>query len=106
MPVLTQSLASTDKDDFEISSLPPVFSRSGWTVYLDDVAPLDTQGRSCTEKWLGGLAADEAAIIIVRPDGYVGSIGRWDATESTSGQSAAQWLDDYFGGFLQVPAAN
>ncbi|KAF5505024.1 Phenol hydroxylase [Colletotrichum siamense] len=99
-------ITSTDKNDFEISSLPPVFSRSGWTVYLDDVAPLDTQGRSCTDKWLGGLAADEAAIIIVRPDGYVGSIGRWDTTESTSGQSAAQWLDDYFGGFLQVPAAN
>ncbi|KAF9877016.1 FAD binding domain-containing protein [Colletotrichum karsti] len=97
-------ITSTDKNDFEISSLPPVFSRSGWTVYLDDVAPLDTQGRTVTDKWLGGLGADEAAVIVVRPDGYVGSIGRWNTTESTAGQTAAQWLDDYFGGFLQVPA--
>ncbi|TDZ19572.1 Aromatic hydroxylase fmpF [Colletotrichum orbiculare MAFF 240422] len=99
-------ITSTDKNDFEVSSLPPVFSRSGWTVYLDDVAPLDTQGRSCTEKWLGGLAADEAAIVIVRPDGYVGTIGRWDTAQTGAGSSAAQWLDEYFGGFLQVPPSS
>ncbi|KAF6837151.1 phenol 2-monooxygenase [Colletotrichum plurivorum] len=96
-------ITPTDKNDFEIASLPPLFARSGWTVYLDDVAPLDTQGRSCADKWLGGLAADEATLVLVRPDGYVGAVGRWDATGGAdAGSSAAQWLDDYFGGFLQV----
>ncbi|KAK1657937.1 FAD binding domain-containing protein [Colletotrichum godetiae] len=96
-------ITSTDKNDFEVSSLPPVFSQSAWTIYLDDVAPLDTQARSCTDKWLGGLGTDEASLIVVRPDGYVGTIGRWQATESGTGGIAAQWLDDYFGGFLQAP---
>ncbi|KZL87492.1 fad binding domain-containing protein [Colletotrichum incanum] len=95
-------ITSTEKNDFEIASLPPLFSQSGWTVYLDDVAPLDTQGRSCTDKWLGGLGSDEAAVIIVRPDGYVGSIGRWSATNRGAGELAAKWLDNYFGGFLQA----
>ncbi|GKT41124.1 phenol hydroxylase [Colletotrichum spaethianum] len=95
-------ITSTNKDDFEIASLPHLFSQSGWTVYLDDVASLDTQGRSCTDKWLGGLGPDEAAVIIVRPDGYVGSIGRWSATDRGVGELAAKWLDDYFGGFLQI----
>ncbi|KAL0943449.1 phenol 2-monooxygenase [Colletotrichum truncatum] len=99
-------ITSTDKNEFEISSLPELFARSGWTIYLDDVAPLDTQGRTCTDKWLGGLGTDEAAIIIVRPDGYVGSIGLWKTTEPTAGHSAAQWLDDYFSGFLQVTGAS
>lgn len=70
---------------------------------MDDVAHLDTQGLSCTDKWLGGLAADEAAIVVVRPDGYVGSISRWCDAASGAGESAAQWLDDYYDGFLQAP---
>ncbi|KAK2029136.1 FAD binding domain-containing protein [Colletotrichum zoysiae] len=95
-------ITSTDKNEFEIASLPPLLARSGWTVYLDDVAHLDTQRRSCTDKWLGGLAHDEAAVMVVRPDGYVGSIGRWSAVDRGAGELAARWLDDYFGGFLQV----
>ncbi|KAK1998852.1 FAD binding domain-containing protein [Colletotrichum falcatum] len=96
-------ITSTDKNEFEIASLPPLLARSGWTVYLDDVAHLDTQGRSCTDKWLGGLGPDEAAVMVVRPDGYVGSVGRWGAADRGAGELAARWLDDYFGGFLQVP---
>ncbi|KAK2044845.1 FAD binding domain-containing protein [Colletotrichum somersetense] len=95
-------ITSTNKNEFEIASLPPLLAQSGWTVYLDDVAHLDTQRRSCVDKWLGGLAHGEAAVIVVRPDGYVGSISRWSAADRGAGELAAQWLDDYFGGFLQV----
>ncbi|KAK1984000.1 FAD binding domain-containing protein [Colletotrichum cereale] len=95
-------ITSTDKNEFEISSLPPLFAQSGWTVYLDDAAHLDTQGRSCTDKWLSGLVDEEAVVIIVRPDGYVGSIGRWSAADRGAGELAAQWLDDYFSGFLHI----
>ncbi|KAK1572709.1 FAD binding domain-containing protein [Colletotrichum navitas] len=95
-------ITSTDKNEFEIASLPPLLAQSGWTVYLDDAAHLDTQGRSCTDKWLGGLLPNEAGVIVVRPDGYVGSISRWSTTDGGAGELAAQWLDDYFGGFLHV----
>ncbi|CAK7219071.1 hypothetical protein SCUCBS95973_003700 [Sporothrix curviconia] len=95
-------ITSTDKSAFEIAQLPPLLASSPWTVYLDDVAALDTQGRHCIDKWLGGLGSAEAAVINVRPDGYVGSVGRFAAT-AQAGVAAAQWMDAYYGGFLQVP---
>ncbi|KPM34924.1 hypothetical protein AK830_g11653 [Neonectria ditissima] len=102
--LITYSLiTSADKKDFEIASLPQFLSQSGWTVYLDDVPNLDTQGRRCTDKWLGALESNEAAIVTVRPDGYVGAVKRWSASDSGAGESAAKWLDGYFGGFLKVP---
>lgn len=95
------------KSSFEIDQLPPVLAASPWTVYLDDVAHLDTRGLSCTEKWLGGLQPGEAAIVNVRPDGYVGSVRRWGGSGGVAGaaegREAAAWLDSYYGGFLQVP---
>lgn len=95
-------ITSTEKSNFEIASLPPLLSKSKWTVYVDNVAHLDTKGRTCTEKWLGELGPEQVAIINVRPDGYVGSIMRFSITGENTGHVAAQCLDDYYGGFLQV----
>lgn len=94
--------ASTEKSKFEIASLPPLLSKSKWTVYLDNVAHLDTKGRTCTEKWLGEVGPEQVAIVNVRPDGYVGSIIRFGTSGEHTGQAAARCLDDYYGGFLQV----
>jgi hypothetical protein len=95
--------APTEKSLFEIADLPPLLARSPWTIYLDNISVLDTKKLTCTEKWLGGLADGEVAVIVVRPDGYVGSIERWDAGDRETGRQAAQSLDTYFGGVLQVP---
>ncbi|KAM5355163.1 hypothetical protein ACJ41O_001809 [Fusarium nematophilum] len=95
-------LTTTEKKDFEIDQLPAIFSQSPWTVYLDSVPNLDTQGKVCTAKWLGQMAEGEIAIINVRPDNYVGSISRWNTAEESSGRSAAAWLDAYYEGFLQA----
>lgn len=98
--------ASTPKPNFEISDLPPILSRSPWTIYLDDVPDLDTQGSTCTDKYLGSLAPNEVVIMNVRPDGYVGSMKKWDLGGAEDplalGQDAAAWLDGYFRGFLAV----
>ncbi len=102
----SSSAATTPKDQFEITDVPPLLQDSRWTIYLDNVPELDTRGMHCTEKWLGRLAPGEVAIANVRPDGYVGSVGRWDASLDESGMAAAKWLDDYYRGFLKVPATN
>lgn len=94
--------AATKKHHFELESLPAILAKSQWTIYLDDVADIDTQGRGCIDKYLGGLEQGEVAIINVRPDGYVGSIGRFTA-DAKAGEEAARWLDEYYDGFLQVP---
>ncbi|PGG97858.1 hypothetical protein GX51_07100 [Blastomyces parvus] len=86
----------TAKADAEITALPALLQASRWTFYLDDVMT----GGGCTEKWLGDVAADEVAIVNVRPDGYVGSIGRWGAGQD-AGRKAGEWLDAYYGGFLK-----
>lgn len=87
-------VTTTPKSEVEISDLPPVLQQSRWTFYLDDV---EGQKEGCTEKWVGKLNADEVVILNVRPDGYVGSLRRWNIQ---SADGAKAWLDVYYGGFL------
>jgi phenol 2-monooxygenase (NADPH) len=98
-------VTATPKSQFELEELPPLFARSPWTVYLDDVPHLDTRGQTCMRKWVGegALGAQEVAVMNVRPDGYLGSVQKWQASEPGAGEQAARWLDEYYGGFLQVP---
>ncbi|KAL2889414.1 FAD binding domain-containing protein [Ceratocystis lukuohia] len=96
-------ITTMPKDDIEISDLPALLQDSKWSFYIDNVPDLDTRGIHCTNKWLGSLGPGEVAIVNVRPDGYVGSIGRWDSSVDNTGHEAAKWLDHYYGGFLQVP---
>lgn len=91
------TVTAMPKADVEIADLPKALQDSRWTFYLDDVMQ-----PSCTEKWLGELGTDEIAIINVRPDGYVGSIGRFAATGAAAGGEAVAWLEAYYGGFLKA----
>jgi hypothetical protein len=97
------AVAATEKSKFELSQLPPTFFKSRWTVYLDHASHLDTRRISATEKWLGSVDQEEVAIIVVRPDGYVGTIKRSKNAGSAEGKAAVDWLDSYLGGFLQAP---
>ncbi|RCI14584.1 hypothetical protein L249_6811 [Ophiocordyceps polyrhachis-furcata BCC 54312] len=92
------------KAEMEISDLPAMLQDSRWTLYLDDIPEKDTRGQLCTEKWLGSLEPGEVAIVNVRPDGYVGSLARWDSSIDDAGERAARWLDEYYGGFMRLPA--
>ncbi|RVX70085.1 hypothetical protein B0A52_06257 [Exophiala mesophila] len=87
------------KAQFEIGDLPSALQKSRWTLYLDDLKDVST-GKNCTEKFIGSLAAEEVAILNVRPDGYVGSVQRFDA--NGDGADACLWLDQYYGGFLSA----
>jgi hypothetical protein len=91
------------KSEVEISDLPPLLQDSRWTFYLDDIPEQDTRGSLCTNKWLGSLGPTEVAIVNVRPDGYIGSVGRWESSVDTAGPEAARWLDTYYDGFMQIP---
>ncbi|KAL1959971.1 hypothetical protein VTO42DRAFT_639 [Malbranchea cinnamomea] len=97
----------TAKADAEIDALPPLLQASRWTFYLDDAKCGEGAEGVCTEKWLGTVARDQAVIANVRPDGYVGNIGRWegigDVSRGTSlGRQAAEWLDEYYQKFLMA----
>ncbi|KAI0837873.1 FAD binding domain-containing protein [Hypoxylon sp. FL0890] len=96
-------ITTMDKARVEIQDLPPLFARSAWTFYLDNVPYLDTRRQTCTSKWVGTLQKDEVSIVILRPDGYVGSISRWDSLDVNAGSTAADWLNSYYDGFLKVP---
>uniref|UniRef100_A0A1Y1LP23 FAD-binding domain-containing protein n=1 Tax=Photinus pyralis TaxID=7054 RepID=A0A1Y1LP23_PHOPY len=98
-------ITTMPKAEMEICDLPAMLQDSRWTLYLDNIPEQDTRGALCTNKWLGNLEPGEVAIVNVRPDGYVGSVGRWDTNNDDSGERAAEWLDDYFSGFLQIPPA-
>ncbi|KAL1857588.1 hypothetical protein Daus18300_010228 [Diaporthe australafricana] len=96
-------ITTTEKSKFELTSLPPLLNRSKWTVYLDNVPHLDTQSRGCTEKWFGEIESGQAAVVNVRPDGYIGSVTKFSTVGEDAGRDAARSLDAYYGGFLQVP---
>ncbi|KAG6012822.1 hypothetical protein E4U43_003609 [Claviceps pusilla] len=96
-------ITTMPKAEMELSDLPVMLQDSRWSLYLDNIPEQDTRGVLCTDKWLGNLEPGDIAIVNVRPDGYVGSVGRWDTSNDDSGERAAQWLDDYYSGFLQLP---
>ncbi|KAL2199287.1 FAD binding domain-containing protein [Corynascus similis CBS 632.67] len=98
-------ITTMPKADIEVTDLPSMLQKSRWTFYLDNVPELDTRGSLCTKKWLGSLGPGEVAIVNVRPDGYVGSVGRWDSSVDEAGEEAARWMDEYYARFLQVPAS-
>ncbi|KIX06265.1 uncharacterized protein Z518_04240 [Rhinocladiella mackenziei CBS 650.93] len=93
------TVTTMEKSTVEVSHLPSLLRKSKWTFYIDDRVDPKT-GTSCMEKWLGGVAGDEVAIVNIRPDGYVGSIGRFDSKSDSV--AACAWLDSYYGGFLQA----
>lgn len=88
-------------DELELSDLPTLWRESRWTVYLDEVPHLDTRGMTCTEKWLGGVSGSEVAVVVIRPDGVVGTIIRGRGTKEHAAK-ACQSLDSYFSRFLNV----
>ncbi|GFF61436.1 3-hydroxybenzoate 4-monooxygenase [Aspergillus lentulus] len=91
--LFTLSLVTkSSKSDFELSDLPDILQQSRWTLYLDNA-----DEKSCTDKWVGKLNSNEAAIINVRPDGYVGSLSLWTEKE---GDKAADWVEEYYASFL------
>ncbi|KAI5365049.1 Putative FAD-binding domain, phenol hydroxylase dimerization domain, Thioredoxin-like superfamily [Septoria linicola] len=93
-------VTGTAKSGFELAELPPVFQKSRWTVYLDDLAEKNTKGKTCTEKWVGALQDAELAILNVRPDGYVATVRSFDVAQAKSSAQAASWLQEYYAGFL------
>jgi phenol 2-monooxygenase len=95
-------VTTAPKDSVEIADLPPLLQRSRWAFYLDDIPDATGAPHSATQAWLGGLGHSEVAVVLVRPDGYVGGISRWDCSAQAAGQQAAMWLDEYFGGFLEA----
>jgi hypothetical protein len=99
--MLTHCVASTDKNQFELASLPSLLSSSPWTVYLDDLSSSTSEKTTgSTQKWLGSNDADTVTILNVRPDGYVGSLRQWGSSGADQAEAAAQWLESYYGGFL------
>lgn len=100
--VFTYALVTDeDRNGIEIKDLPPVLRESAWTFYLDDVPGMDTRKQTCMEKWLDGLGEREVVVLNVRPDGYVGTVRRWDEGTRENGESAVAWLDSYYEGFLK-----
>jgi phenol 2-monooxygenase len=95
-------VTTAPKDSVEIADLPPLLQKSRWAFYLDDIPDATGASHSTTQAWLGGLGHSEVAVILVRPDGYVGGISRWDYSAQAAGTQAAVWLDEYFGGFLEA----
>lgn len=101
--LLTFALVTkTRKADFEITSLPHLLQRSHWTVYLDDLPEQNSGFKGCHEKWIGSMSHKEVAVINVRPDGYIGSVSRWDASTPAAALPAANWLHEFYSGFVKL----
>jgi phenol 2-monooxygenase (NADPH) len=94
-------IRSMDMEDIDPKQLPPLFSESQYTIYLDDVPHMDTKGMTCTEKWLGSCTGSEVDMVIVRPDGYVGTVHRGLGGREHA-KKACKALGSYFEGLMSV----
>ncbi|PYH47024.1 uncharacterized protein BP01DRAFT_390169 [Aspergillus saccharolyticus JOP 1030-1] len=89
--VVTFALLTTaPRQSFEIEDLPDILQKSRWTVYLDEAGG---EKGGCTRRWLGSADAGESAVVIVRPDGYVGAVLGGPGCD---GEQAAREVDEYF----------
>lgn len=92
-------VTSRSRDEWDIADLPPLFSGPySSQVYVDDIANTVVENgspRTCSLHSKYGFDENEAGggIIIVRPDGYVGSV----VSLSEPGWMA---VEKYFEGFL------
>lgn len=88
-------ITQTPQAELELSDLCSMMRDARWTVYLDRL-----DGRTSPfKKWVGGeIREGETVLAVVRPDGYVGAIGKW-VPEGV--EQAAVWVESYFGGFLE-----
>lgn len=99
----TLALVTTaPKETVEIADIPPALQKSRWSFYLDDIGGGSRDSQTCTERWLGSLETNEAALVVVRPDGYVGAINRWSCARPEAARHAGEWIDGYFGRILEA----
>ncbi len=100
--VFTYALVTDeDRKNVEIRDLPQLLRDSAWTFYLDDIPAKDTRGQKCIDKWLGGLDEREVVVLNVRPDGYVGTVKRFEVGTKENGERAVRWMDEYYERFLK-----
>ncbi|KIK79749.1 hypothetical protein PAXRUDRAFT_36365 [Paxillus rubicundulus Ve08.2h10] len=77
------------KDDINYLNVPALF-RPHWSkVLLDDTDVTGTKGGNAYDRF--GIDTKDVIIVVIRPDGYVGTIAPSTALED---------LDEYFGSFL------
>jgi phenol 2-monooxygenase len=81
-------ITQSSRSEFEISQLPDMLQKSRWSLYLDNC-----QIPSCTTKWFGELGTERIGVAIVRPDGYIGGIDKWEFA-----QADIEWkcFEDHF----------
>ncbi|XP_006461738.1 hypothetical protein AGABI2DRAFT_185850 [Agaricus bisporus var. bisporus H97] len=83
------TFGTTKKEKVIYNDVPPFF-RTHWSkVFIDDVDTLGKIGGNGYEYY--GIDKKEGAIVIVRPDGYVGTIAPFNGTEH---------LKNYFANFM------
>jgi len=88
-------ITRTPQAELELTDLSPMMKDARWTIYLDRLE----ERTSPFKKWVGGEVREgETVLAVVRPDGYVGAIGKW-VPEGV--EQAAAWVDAYFSGFLE-----
>lgn len=82
-------VSTARKSNVKYNSLPPLFRRDWTKVFIDDTDVTERIGGRAYETY--GIDREAGAIVIVRPDGYVGTVVPLDGVLQ---------LDTYFDGFM------
>lgn len=87
------AICSATKDKVDYTDLPPVF-RTHWSkVLLDDTDMFARVGGGGYDAY--GIDKLKGAVVVVRPDGYVGNVAPFEHIKD---------IDDYFAGFMVASA--
>jgi len=86
------TICADSKETCNYTDVPATLRRHWSKVFVDDVSIAGDVGGKAYETY--GISP-EGAVVVVRPDGYIGAIA-----SLTTAAGVSQSLDQYFGGFL------
>ncbi|KAI0773261.1 FAD binding domain-containing protein [Trametes elegans] len=84
------AICAAKKQDVNYTDLPPLFRQHWSKVFLDDTDMYAREGGGGYEAY--GIDAQEGAIVVVRPDGYVGIVAPLNALQD---------VNAYFSSFMR-----
>jgi hypothetical protein len=78
------------------AAVPPLLARDRARVYADDVPDARVPGAAAAAHAKMGVDVADGAVVVVRPDGYVGCVVRL-----AEGGGTTEALEQYFGAFVE-----
>jgi hypothetical protein len=90
------TVVAAKRADIDVDlAVPLLLARYRTHIYADDVPDPQVPGAEAPSHWKMGIDERDGAVVVVRPDGYVGCV-----VKLVEGPGTIEALEEYFGTFV------